>query len=297
MKKVFVTSIVLAFLIGASFFTVKLIEATSQEDMLKEDKFLIIAHRGASGYAPEHTLESYKLAKKMGADYIEIDLQMTKDGELVAMHDEKVNRTTNGKGYVKDYTLKELKQLDAGSWFNKKFPNHSSPHYKGLQVPTLKEILKTFGSKANYYIETKHPKDHPGMEKELITLLDQHGLLDGDLAKGAVVIQSFSSESLTNIHKLNKDIPLIQLQHLKKNKKVTKKELAEIKTYAVGVGPKFSRMSKDYVKKVKEAGLFLHPYTVNEKEPAQSLQEMGANGVITNFADILSEEKGKRASR
>ncbi|MEI2358441.1 glycerophosphodiester phosphodiesterase [Mesobacillus zeae] len=291
LKKVLAAILALAVVGSSAFFTIQFIEAESQEDMLKEDKFLIIAHRGASGYAPEHTIESYKLAHEMGADYIEIDLQMTKDGQLVAMHDEKVNRTTNGKGYVKDYTLKELKKLDAGSWFNKKYPEHSNPKYADLTIPTLKEILETFGSKANYYIETKHPKDHPGMEKELIKLLGEYGLLNGDLSKGEVVIQSFSSDSLTNIHKLNKDIPLIQLQHLKKSKKVTKEDLAEIKTYAVGVGPKFSRMTKSYVKKVKEAGLFLHPYTVNEKEPAQSLQKMGANGVITNFADILEEKE------
>ena len=79
-----------------------------------------IAHRGASGYAPEHTFNSYdKSHRELGASYIEIDLQRTKDGHLVAMHDETVDRTTNGHGRVEDYTLDELKKLDAGSWFNK----------------------------------------------------------------------------------------------------------------------------------------------------------------------------------
>ena len=73
--------------------------------ILESDKLLIIAHRGASGYAPEHTMESYKLAKELGADYLEIDLQMTKDGQLVAMHDETVDRTTDGEGFVSDFTL------------------------------------------------------------------------------------------------------------------------------------------------------------------------------------------------
>lgn len=92
------------------------IEPLSKEE---QQHFLIIGHRGASGYAPEHTIEAYQLAAEMGADYLEIDLQQTKDGELVAMHDETVDRTTNGKGLVKSYSLKELQQLDAGSWFRK----------------------------------------------------------------------------------------------------------------------------------------------------------------------------------
>src|SRR5438128_113484 len=77
---------------------------------------IIIAHRGASAYTPEHTILAYEAAKQAGADYIEIDLQMTKDGVLVAMHDEKVDRTTDGTGFVKEYTLEELKQLNAGKW-------------------------------------------------------------------------------------------------------------------------------------------------------------------------------------
>ena len=114
-----------------------------------------VSHRGASGYAPEHTITSYQMGEKMHGDYIEIDLQMTKDGQLIAMHDEKVDRTTDGTGSVKEYTLNEIKELDAGSWFNEKYPESAKGEYVGLQVPTLEEIFQKFGKNASYYIETK----------------------------------------------------------------------------------------------------------------------------------------------
>jgi glycerophosphoryl diester phosphodiesterase len=98
-----------------------------------ETKIISAAHRGASGYTPEHTLLSYEMGERMKGDYIEVDLQMTKDGELIAMHDETVDRTTNGTGFVKDMTLEEIKQLDAGSWFNEKYPQYAKPEYEGLQ--------------------------------------------------------------------------------------------------------------------------------------------------------------------
>ena len=99
--------------------------------LILQEKNTTIAHRGASGYAPEHTFQSYdKSHNELGASYIEIDLQRTKDGHLVAMHDETVNRTTNGHGRVDHYTLKQLKQLDAGSWFNKANPKYANKNYK-----------------------------------------------------------------------------------------------------------------------------------------------------------------------
>ena len=109
-----------------------------------------IAHRGASGYAPEHTFNAYdKSHNELGASYIEIDLQRTKDGHLVAMHDETVNRTTNGHGRVEDYTLAELKKLDAGSWFNKQHPDLAQSEYNTAKVPTVDEILSRYGQNAN----------------------------------------------------------------------------------------------------------------------------------------------------
>ena len=112
-------------------------------------RILVFGHRGASGDAPEHTLLSYRLAKELGADHLEIDLQQTKDGELVALHDEDVDRTTNGTGNVADFTLAELQQLDAGSWSTKKYPAKAMPEYAGLPIPSLRQIFETFGKKSS----------------------------------------------------------------------------------------------------------------------------------------------------
>lgn len=97
-------------------------------------KTIIYGHRGASKYAPENTFASYSKAVEMGADGIEIDVHKSKDGYLVVCHDEKVDRTTNGKGFIKDLTLKEINSLDAGSWFSKE--------YQGQHIPILEEVLE-----------------------------------------------------------------------------------------------------------------------------------------------------------
>ncbi len=103
---------------------------------------------------------------------------MTKDGQLVAMHDETVDRTTNGTGRVDQYTLEELKQLDAGSKFNEQNPQYANSNYKGAKIPTLDEILERYGTDANYYIETKSPDVYPGMEEKLLDTLNKHQLLN-----------------------------------------------------------------------------------------------------------------------
>lgn len=177
-------------------------QSTNWQKNLTGEAHTTIAHRGASGYAPEHTFNSYdKSHRELGASYIEIDLQRTKDGHLVAMHDETVDRTTNGHGRVEDYTLDELKKLDAGSWFNKQHPNLARSEYKNAKVPTLDEILSRYGKNANYYIETKSPDVYPGMENQLIQSLNKHGMLTNQsLKNGHVIVQSFSEPSLQKMN-------------------------------------------------------------------------------------------------
>src|SRR5690625_7978490 len=117
---------------------------------------------------PESTLSSYNLGEQMHADYIKIELQMTKDGVLIAMHDETVDRTTNGTGAVTDFTLAEIKQLDAGSWFNTMYPDQADHSYVGLEVPTLEEIIEEHGRGSRYYIETKSPDVYPRSEERRV---------------------------------------------------------------------------------------------------------------------------------
>ncbi len=248
-----------------------------------------VSHRGASGYAPEHTITSYQLGEKMHGDYIEIDLQMTKDGQLIAMHDEKLDRTTNGTGQVKDHTLAEIKKLDAGSWFNEAYPQYAKPEYVGLQVPTLEEIFKKFGKNNSYYIETKSPNIYPGMEKELLRLVDKY-----DINKEKLLVQSFSADSLKIVKELDPNVKLIQLLSYKSNAVITDDEIAQIKDYAIGVGPNHTYLNQDYVQKVVNSGLELHPYTVNDKARMKQLIDWGVTGMFTNYPDLLNEvKKGK----
>src|SRR5262245_36726479 len=161
---------------------------------------VVVAHRGASGYAPEHTFASYDLALEQGADYIEQDLQMTADGVLVVLHDDTLDRTARGPaesctGPVSEKTLAQLQECEVGSWFNEAHPDLADPAYDGLAIPTMEEVLERYGTDVRYYIETKALDAQPGMEQALLDLLDAAGL--GTPAEGdrQVFIQSFSPAS------------------------------------------------------------------------------------------------------
>ncbi|EIE3631172.1 glycerophosphodiester phosphodiesterase [Staphylococcus pseudintermedius] len=259
----------------------------SQHNVLNKP-YVNIGHRGASGYAPEHTFASYdKSLYEMHADYLELDLQMTKDGHLVAMHDDKVNRTTNGTGRVDHYTLAELKQLDAGSWFNQKYPKYQNPQYVGQQVPTLDEIFSRYGTSVNYYIETKSPDVYPGMEEQLLRQLHQYGLdCKKNLRNGKVVFQSFSRDSLKKVHHENPRIPLIQLLERGELPRQSNADLKKIQSYAVGVGPDYHDLTAQNTRTLRQQGFYIHPYTVNDQKTMARLNQYGVTGVFTNYPDL-----------
>lgn len=260
-----------------------------EQSLLSPNRILNIAHRGASGHAPEHTMESYRLGEEMNGDYIEIDLQMTKDGTLIAMHDEDVSRTSHQEGLVSDLTIEEIKQLDVGSWFNERFPHLANSKFTNLTVPTLDEIVTEFGTSANYYIETKQPNENPGMTNELIRVLQEHDLINQNVREGQVIIQSFSEESLKEIHKLEPSLPIIQLISYTKKAKISMQELENIREYAVGIGVNYKHLSQKYIQQVRDAGLLIHPYTVNEKSKMKQLIDWGVTGMFTNYPDRLDE--------
>jgi glycerophosphoryl diester phosphodiesterase len=268
----------------------------SNSSLLNKNRFLMIAHRGASAYAPEHTIPAYEMAKKVGADYIEIDAEETKDGYLVAMHDYTVNRTTNGRGPIKSYTLKQLERLDAGSWFNRKYPKLARASYVGLKVPTLDQIFDHFGTSVNYYIETKNPAQFPGMEEKMVKILRKHHLIGPSAPRGKVIIESVSQGSLKKIHALDSRIPLIQLVPFKYPARITDKQLKTWKQYAVGIGINYDSLTANVVQRVRRAGLLLHPWTVNDKSEMHKLILWGVTGIFTNKPDVLkSVRKGMMA--
>ncbi|MFJ7755652.1 glycerophosphodiester phosphodiesterase [Peribacillus muralis] len=289
MKKAGLSMIGAAFILQAVSMSASAAHENHSNSPIYEKEIVNIAHRGASGYAPEHTIPAYQLGEGMKGDYIEIDLQMTKDGRLIAMHDERVDRTTNGTGLVKDLTLGEIKKLDAGSWFNEKYPKLAKKKYEGLVVPTLEEVFKKFGRQSNYYIETKSPEVYPGMEEALLKVLKDYKMVDSKGYTKNVLIQSFSRESLLKVHDLNPKLPLVQLFSYKNQATITENELRSIKRYAVGVGPNFNMVDGKYVKMVRTHGLQFHPYTVNERADMKKALEWGATGVFTNYPDVFNE--------
>ncbi|RKP58036.1 glycerophosphodiester phosphodiesterase [Cohnella endophytica] len=242
-----------------------------------------IAHRGASGYAPECTLASYRLGVRMGADYIEIDLQQTKDGELIAMHDETVNRTTDGRGKIRNMTLADIKALDAGSWFNDKRPMYAREEYANEKVPTLREIFETFGKDTHYMLETKSPDDNPGLEEKMWALVQEFDLADH------IAVQSFSKESLQKIRAWDDNVVLFQLLWYNRHALISDAKLNDIRSYANGVGANFLRIDENFVRKVKAAGLLMFPYTVNYQVNMDKALLWGADGIHTDYPDRLKE--------
>lgn len=248
-----------------------------------EMNYATIAHRGASGYAPEHTLAAYRTAIRMNADYIEIDLQMTKDGELIAMHDETVNRTTSGRGSIKYLTLEEIKALDAGSWFNDKNPMYAREEYTSERVPTLREIFETFGKDTHYLLEIKSPEHNPGIVEKLWALMEEFKLT------GQVAIQSFNEQSLRKIREWDKEMKLFQLIWYNSHAFISDSSLDEIRSYANGIGANFLEINENYVTKVKNAGLLMYPYTVNYQVNMDKAMQWGVDGIHTNYPDRFKE--------
>jgi glycerophosphoryl diester phosphodiesterase len=253
---------------------------------------LNIGHRGASAYAPEHTFAAYNRALKQGADYIEIDLQMTSDGVLVALHDKTLNRTADApegvperycRGLVSKKTLEQIKMCDAGSWF--------SPEYTGRKIPTLEQIFRRYGTSVNYYIETKNPDAAHGMEEELVRLLEKYKLIEPAAENWRVLIQSFSAESLMKIHELEPSLPLIQLYWAGTSKTI-QRDLETVSTYAVGIGPYKRDVDAALVAAAHELCLAVHPYTVNTVEEMEDLISLGVDGMFTNNPDRLDAVLG-----
>ncbi len=254
---------------------------------------LTVGHRGASGYAPEHTFPSYDLALGMGADYIEQDLQLTGDGVLVVLHDETLDRTARGPeenctGSVIDKILEQIKTCEVGSWFNEENPGYAREEYVGLEIPTLEEVFQRYGSGVNYYIETKNPEEAPGMEEELLRLMDKYGLAGPAIERRQVLIQSFSPASLRKIQALNPALPLIRLYEDEETAETIAQDLDEARTYAMGIGPSKDDVDRSLVSEARARSLQVHPYTVNEESEMEALISVGVDAMFTNFPDILA---------
>lgn len=243
----------------------------------------IIAHRGASGYAPENTMEAIQLARELNADFIEFDVHLTKDGVLVANHDVTVERTTNGVGKIQDLTIQQLKQLDAGSWFNQTFPNRAKEEYVNAKIATVEEIFQAFGTEEHFVIEIKYPYLYPGIEEKLIKMLEKYHLLED---RDKVILLSTSKESLKKLYKLNPNLKLGLLYIYTQDAKISYDELAELQQYISIIIPNYNKLNQEYIRRVKNAGFQIYTYTVNDKQTFYKLLYWGIDGVITDYPDI-----------
>lgn len=258
---------------------------------LKTDQ-VVVAHRGASGHAPEHTFAAYDLALEMGAEYIEQDVYPSADGVLVVIHDLTLDRTARGpaencSGNVSDKTVAQLKTCDMGSWFNETYPDRARPEYVGQTIPTLEEVFQRYGTRANYYIETKPNLDLSGaVESQLLALIKQYGLYEGMVQRRQVLVQSFLPTSLLTMQSLDPTVPLVQLMQPLTTNAVT---LALIAGYGFGVGPPVSDVNAALVEQAHAVGLSMHPYTVNETADLERVAGYCVDGLFTNFPDRYRE--------
>lgn len=231
---------------------------------------LVWAHRGASGYAPENTLEAFQKAIDLKADGIELDVQMTKDGALVIIHDETVNRVSDRRGWVKDFTLEEIKTLNV----NKKFPE-----YGVVKIPTLEEVymlMKESGLLINVEIKSGIIF-YDNIEEKVLDLTKQMGLED------KVIYSSFNHYSVKKLSELN---PTVETAFLYEDGYIDMPE------YALRHGVKalhpalYNLQYPNFIKECREKNILLRPWTVNEPEYMKMVCENNLEGMITNYPDI-----------
>lgn len=252
----------------------------------------VIAHRGASWDAPEHSFAAYDLALEHEADWIEQDLQMTRDGQLVVFHDDSLDRTATGPasscaGLIREKTLAQLQSCEVGSWFNRENRDRARPEFVAERIPTLEAVLRRYAGRARFYIETKNPAEAPGMEDSLLAVLRRHRLVGRGANEGRVMIQSFSAASLIHLKALEPRLALVQLIDDAPEPGTLKTTLDSIAKYADGVGPSRRFVNDAFVRAAHERGLVVHPYTVNAEPTMAYLLGIGVDGIFTDRPDVL----------
>lgn len=236
----------------------------------------MIAHRGASHVAPENTLSALRSALAAGADMVEVDVRRTADGALVLLHDESLARTTDvevqhptrAPWRVQDFTLAEVRALDAGAWW--------SPTYVGEPVPTLAEALEVVGrARSRILIEVKQPKLSPGIEREVAALLrGRRGV------EVQAVVQSFDTEAM---HRFAWEAPHVPTGLLAP---IRRERLHRVAGWASYLNPNHRLVDRGHVDAIHAAGMQCLPWTADAPRAIRRLLRAGADGVISNRPEV-----------
>lgn len=233
----------------------------------------IFAHRGASAYAPENTMAAFRLAAKQQAEGIELDVQLTKDSQLVVIHDEKINRVSDGKGYVKDFSLEELRKFSFDAQMEA---------YRGIQIPTLREVLE-FVKEQDMEVNIEFKTGiywYPDIERKTIELVRELEMEE------RVIYSSFNHYSVQKVRQL---APKAETAYLYSD------VILDVETYAKATGVQglhpavYHLKMADFLEKYKESGLAVRVWTVNKKADMRAFIKADVEAIITNCPDKALE--------
>ncbi len=249
--------------------------------IFKNNNFVVYAHRGASAYAPENTKIAFEKAIQLNANGIELDLQKTKDGQIVIFHDDYIDKKSNGVGRIEEYTYQELLKLDFGSWFNNK--------YKNEKIVLFEDFAREFLSKdITFAIELKVS----GIEQETLEIINKYKMHNN------IYITSFSYDILKNVRKIDSNIKLSWLVIDRINKENIEKLL---KINGTQICPKASLVSKEDIEFANKNGVGVRLWGINNEEIMEKVYKLNIEGMTVNFPDklikLLNEEEHKRTNQ
>lgn len=232
-------------------------------------KTKIFGHRGSAGTHPENTMISFKEAARVGADGIELDIQMTKDGVIVVIHDETVKRTTNGKnkGWVKDYTLKQIKKMDVSYKFKDK--------YGICEIPTLEEVFDW--AKSNQLLINVEFKtglvSYKDIEEKTLKMISDCGL------ENRIVLSSFNHYSLVKCRRISStiDLAILYMEGLYEPWDYAKRLTTN------GIHPYHQTINKEIVEESKHNGIAVRPFTINDEKKMKQFIDFGCSAIITDY--------------
>ena len=247
----------------------------AETNLFYSDHILNLAHRGARMQAPENTLPAFRLAAELGADGIELDAQLSKDGTAVIVHDFTLDKTTNGHGRVSDFTLSELKTLDAGS--------HFSAEFAGTPIPTLEEVFAALGPVLLINVELKTDSfTDNGLEAEVIRLIENFNLQD------RTMLSSFNPFALRRAYRINPNIKRGFLWATDLPLLLRSKLLRPI-THADMFHPQWDALTAETVKREHARNKLVNIWTCNEIADMRRMIEFGVDAIMTDYPDRLRQ--------